>query len=900
MSNHPHAQTGGGQSEDWLTGLVARTLGIHVSRLDTRAPLSGYGLDSISTVSLMTSIADATGLALDESILFDYPTISQLAGYLESRTRVAGESACTAGGHAALQALMQQDGRLPEEIRPPAGETARRPAVILLTGATGFLGAHLLETLLGSTTARILCLIRTPAGVSPRERLTATLSRYGLDAPDLESRVTVIAGDIGRPRLGLSRKAYDEMAHQVDAVYHSAADVNWGLDYAGLRDTNVLPMIELLQLCCTVRKKAFVFVSSISACYAYGGPDTVTEKTPVQPLLEGIHLGYAQSKVVAEALCGQALARGLPVMIHRPALILGNSRTGCSNTDDLVSRVIKGCVLMGCAPDLDWPFDACPVDDVARVIGTFSPTDDDALPVTHLIHPRPRHWREVVLWMNVYGYRVELLPYAQWADRLREACRSADHPLYPLRLFFLRRLAGAGDLTLPEIYEEKRRSRVTAMQTSAALDGASLAYEPLDSALLSRYFGVFAQDGYLPQAPDASGQHSRDIATVLDEPFFSTLSHAVFGDSGDRAVDFEKMPLPADSSIIADLASWKFGKPSGLYRYRASHKAGGARELFIKVKSDDRAVLDVAATVAELSAKGLGGLFSAYERQTGLAGCHKRELAVYRQDDPRFVRHVPRPCVLVDQDEAGRWIIALEAIERPLFMDARAVAPRWPARHIISCIDGIAELHAIWLGRETELVQRMPLCEALTADEMENARPLWRAIAEHADSFMKSTTGVTLNSLRLDLADSVHSWWSDGERLDRTLIHNDFNPRNLAIDGRQHEPVLRVFDWELATLGLPQRDLAEFLCFALPPDHERAEGLHYIEHHRRMLERATGIAIDRNDWAYGFRLALFELAINRIPMYTLVHRIKPQRFLERMVQTWHALFRAHGHAGRMR
>ena len=883
-----------GQIESWLAGLIARTLGVHASRLDTHAHLSCYGLDSISAVSIMTSIADTTGLVIPEDALFDYPTISQLADYLGSRTIDAGGTVRPPDSRGALKALMLQDSRLPADIQPPAGEVAHRPAAILLTGATGFLGAHLLDSLLRTTGARIYCLVRMSNDGRPRERLAAALSGYGLDAPGLEERVTVIAGDIGKPRLGLSSETYDELADSVDAVYHSAADVNWGLDYAGLRAVNVLPVIDLLRLSCLGRKKYFVFVSSISACYAYRGPDTVTERSPVLPHLDGIHLGYAQSKVIAEALCEQAHARGLPVIIHRPALILGNSRSGRSNNDDLVSRVIKGSILMGCAPDLDWPVDACPVNDVAEAICRLSPGAVDPLTVTHLIHPQPRHWRELVLWINIYGYRVELLPYSQWVTRLREQCHSPDHPLYPLRPFFMRRLPEADDLSLPEIYEQHRRSRVTATETTAALDSASLAYTPLDSSLLSRYFGVFTETGYLPDTPGSAGKTSRDLSTVLDEDFFRTLSHALFRKPADRQVGFEELTLPTDSSIITDLASWKFGKPSGLFRYRVNDSSGPAREVFIKVKPDDRAVLDVAATVAELAFKGLGSLFGAFERQTGLAGCHKRELAVYRQDDPRFIRHIPRACLLVDQDESQRWIIALEAIERPIFMDTRAGVPRWPAEHIISCIDGLAELHGIWLGRESNLMKQMPLCKAQTAKDMENARPLWHALAEHADSFIKTATGETLKAIRTELVDTVHAWWGAGEGLDRTLIHNDFNPRNIAIADLRGEAVLSAFDWELATMGLPQRDLAEFLCFALPPDHEKSEAAYYIEHHRRALERASGAALDREAWLYGFQFALFDLVINRIPMYTLVHRIRPQRFLRRMVQTWHALYRTHG------
>ncbi|MDH5356763.1 MAG: hypothetical protein OEY09_20150, partial [Gammaproteobacteria bacterium] len=66
---------------------------------------------------------------------------------------------------------------------------------------------------------------------------------------------------------------------------------------------------------------------------------------------------------------------------------------------------------------------------------------------------------------------------------------------------------------------------------------------------------------------------------------------------------------------------------------------------------------------------------------------------------------------------------------------------------------------------------------------------------------------------------------------------------------------------------------------------------HYLELHRKMLAQASAQSIEKEKWLYGFRLALYDLAVNRIPMYTLIHRIKPQAFLPRMTQTWYTLFR---------
>jgi thioester reductase-like protein len=886
-----------GQLESLLARLIAQSLGLTASQLDSNTHLSSYGLDSVTAISAITAISDMTGLELFENALLEYPTISSLADHIRTQTCDSGDAASSPDVLAKRHNLMLQDSILPVDILPPAGKTTPAPAAILLTGATGFLGIHLLDVLLANTDAHIYCLIRMPKDNKPYARLKDAFAEYGIGNRDLERRVTVIAGDLDKPLLGITDKTFQHLASSIDSIYHSAADVNWGLDYTSLRMTNVLPVVDLLRLACLHKKKHFVFVSSISVCYAYRGPDSVTEHTPALSLLEDIYLGYAQSKVIAEALCEQAFARGLPVIIHRPALILGNSITGHSNNDDLVSRVIKGCIEMGCAPDIDWLVDACPANEVAEAIYRLSPHGDVPLHVTHLIHSQPRYWRELVLWMNIYGYQIKLLPYSEWMSHLRDECNSISHPLYPLRSFFLHQLPEADGLALPEIYEEHRHSRVVATDTSAALSNMALTYSPLDSGLLERYFGVFTATGFLPETATSTGKAARDINSVLDEHFFSALAHKVFRNPDSRLANIERLPTPTDSSIITDLASWKFGKPSGLFRYLLKDETAHTCEVFIKVKPDDKAVLDVAATVAGLSVRGLDTLFATFKHQTGLAGCHKRELAVYRQRDPRFVRHSPSPYLLVDNDVDQRWIIALEAIERPIFMDARATARRWPSEHIICCINGLAELHSIWFGRESALMQQIPQCNALSADDMENAKPLWFDISRHADSFVTTATGETLEAVRNEIIDSVHKWWSAIEQLDRTLIHNDFNPRNMALVDRQGEPALCAFDWELATLGIPQRDLAEFLCFVLPPDHEKSESMQYIEHHRRMLERASGSAIEPDAWIHGFQLALFDLVISRIPMYTLVHRIRPQHFLRRMTQTWHALFKSYCDTG---
>jgi thioester reductase-like protein len=253
---------------------------------------------------------------------------------------------------------MRADAVLPPDVRPaPAGPPT---GADLQTGATGFVGAHLLDALLRETSAIVLCLVRPdPRGLrgGPGGRIRANLEAHGLWEPAWAERILPVTGDLRRAGLGWTAEQRERVAGSVDAIYHGAAAVNWVSPYMGLRAANVLGTLELLRLACRVRAKPFHFLSSLGVCYATraGGPAyQLAEEDDPWPLHDRLHLGYAQSKSVAEELVRQARQRGLPAVIYRPSLITGDSRTGLCNPDDFLARGLGACVRMGCAPDVDW------------------------------------------------------------------------------------------------------------------------------------------------------------------------------------------------------------------------------------------------------------------------------------------------------------------------------------------------------------------------------------------------------------------------------------------------------------------------------------------------------------------------------------------------------------------
>jgi hypothetical protein len=114
---------------------------------------------------------------------------------------------------------------------------------IFLSGATGYLGIHLLQDLIENSSARIHCLVRVTASSQKdaKLRLDWCLRKYhvNLTREQLE-RVVVHDGDLSLPLFGLPEDKFLQLAECIDAVVHNGARVNWLMTYAQLRPANVL------------------------------------------------------------------------------------------------------------------------------------------------------------------------------------------------------------------------------------------------------------------------------------------------------------------------------------------------------------------------------------------------------------------------------------------------------------------------------------------------------------------------------------------------------------------------------------------------------------------------------------------------------------------------------------
>ena len=246
---------------------------------------------------------------------------------------------------------------------------------ILITGVTGFLGRHLLWHNLRSIEApsddRIICLIRADNQKEANSRLMRTLndSQSGLSEMQ-KQHAQAMVGDLSRPRLGLTKKQLAELADGLTDVIHCAASVKFTLDIELARQINVegtkriLEVARLAQSGGSLRRFDYV-----GTAYVAGNRKGLVREDELIMDTE-FNNTYEQTKAESEQVARQA-SKELPVTIFRPSVVVGHSRTGITQSFNVMYWPLKVFArrLVLCIPaDREGLVDIVPIDFVTNSI----------------------------------------------------------------------------------------------------------------------------------------------------------------------------------------------------------------------------------------------------------------------------------------------------------------------------------------------------------------------------------------------------------------------------------------------------------------------------------------------------------------------------------------------------
>ncbi|QIS14174.1 non-ribosomal peptide synthetase [Nocardia arthritidis] len=458
-----------------------QVLGVRIS--STTEDFFQLGGQSLQTIQAVNRIGAALGRDVPVALLFRHPTVAGLAAALDCEPGAAPRR-ITGLPPAALADAILTDDVVSSASAPVLPSPLRR---VLLTGATGFVGAHLLTALLAQTDAQVVCLVRADDAAQGLARIQRALAGQRLSDDALNDRVVVLPADLTMPRLGLDDQQFTELSVSCDAIYHNAAVVDIGRTYSSLRAANVVATREILRLAAAHRSIPVHYVSTLSvAAPARIRPDVAEEFLPAH---EDLWDGYPQTKWVSERLLQQAAERGLPVAVYRLGRVTGATGTGIINTKDLLWRMLLASIRTGTVPDLDASEVWTPVDFVGPAIVRLSLAEQPDGRVFNLAPVPAVNLADIFSGVREYGFPLTTRPITQWRDTLA-ADPTTDHTV----LAFLDLRSDDADRAL----SFESLGTVHNANVVRGLAASTLRCTPIDRELLHRYLDHCIDTGLLP------------------------------------------------------------------------------------------------------------------------------------------------------------------------------------------------------------------------------------------------------------------------------------------------------------------------------------------------------------------------------------------------------------------
>jgi thioester reductase-like protein len=251
---------------------------------------------------------------------------------------------------------------------------------VLLTGATGFLGIHLLKELLSNTDASVYCIVRGQTDNNAGERLIRLMEFYFPDEKNVDySRLFIYRGDVTKYRFGLNEKVYEALGHKVELVIHTAAIVKYYGDYEDFRKTNVIGTENVADFCMEFDKPlAHISTLGVSGNYlvAQENPNlkfTENDFFVGQRFMDNV---YIRSKFEAESLIYDRMQRGLMACVFRIGNLTGRYSDGHfqQNADEnAFYNILRSLIKLGAINDdvLERRVEFTPVDCCSRAILTL-------------------------------------------------------------------------------------------------------------------------------------------------------------------------------------------------------------------------------------------------------------------------------------------------------------------------------------------------------------------------------------------------------------------------------------------------------------------------------------------------------------------------------------------------
>ncbi|MEM6348701.1 MAG: phosphotransferase [Bacteroidota bacterium] len=298
----------------------------------------------------------------------------------------------------------------------------------------------------------------------------------------------------------------------------------------------------------------------------------------------------------------------------------------------------------------------------------------------------------------------------------------------------------------------------------------------------------------------------------------------------------------------------------------------GRQPILLKSKALDIEVIKGLHLMAASIDPKLSDLLNRFRHQLEYAHCHLKEILLYESLDQAGFDCTPQYYGKRLDEKRQAYLLMSEMLDEEALahINSQKAPELWTETQIKRVIKEIAGVHQYFVIPENrkkldcihdfEPWQAEPLYEKLVSIMYtEEDRPFVKARLGRLFSYLK---GLEEERKVLDIPN--------------TIVHNDCNSRNIAIrkDGRAC-----IYDWELAVLDVPQRDIVEFLSFVLVEDFSEERLFDYLEYHFELQAEGT----NRDQWFAGYRYALKVYLLSRVSFYEVAGILDRYAFSDRIL-----------------
>jgi fengycin family lipopeptide synthetase D len=347
---------------------------------------------------------------------FKYRTVEALATYIEETSNVL----VAEKKESYTKKESKEKGQV--NVDDFQVDTVNHPKAVLLTGATGYLGAHVLERLLNVPSTVIYCLVRNNRNEALDAKLKERMVFYfGKDIlQKISGRVKCVEGDLSLDNLGFDIQIMNELEEKIDSIIHCGGDVRHYGEREHFQKVNVQSTNYLLRLAEKVNAR-FHYVSTLSvAGHAENDPNEFEffeSDFDRGQMLDNV---YLESKFQAEKMVREAIEKGIRATIYRVGNLVGHSTTGefqYNINENAFYRLLKGMIVSKAAPNIHTYIDLTPVDYGSLAITELSYRENTVGQTMHICNPIQLNWSPFIQSLQSFGYDISLMNENEYMNK---------------------------------------------------------------------------------------------------------------------------------------------------------------------------------------------------------------------------------------------------------------------------------------------------------------------------------------------------------------------------------------------------------------------------------------------------------------------------------------------------